>query len=368
MLFSSLRLHDFRSYSQVLLTPPAGVTVLAGPNGTGKTNLLEAVHLCCLGRSHRTSQDKDMIRHDRETAAVQLTVQRRDGPHQVGVRLFDNARKRKVIYVNGKTVPRMGELIGHATCVMFSPEDLQLIKDGPQIRRRFMDMLLSQQQRAYFYALQNYNSALRQRNALLRALQNGGGTAQLDAWDEQLAKCSAPIVRLRRETVGVMRRNAAEHYSFVAGSGEEGFDMRYTGQTAEADDPAEALLALLKKNREEDMRRLTTGAGPHRDDLLLYLNGRELKDFGSQGQIRTAALSLRLASFDLLTLAQGETPLLLLDDVLSELDAGRRERLIERVSGAQALLTCTDTSDLIGAKPACVLHISRGENGAMIRE
>ncbi|MBO2516951.1 MAG: DNA replication/repair protein RecF [Clostridiales bacterium] len=365
MLLSSLRLHEFRSYGQVLLTPPPGVTVLAGKNGTGKTNLLEAVHLCCLGRSHRTSQDRDMIMHEKESAAVQVTVQRRDGEHQVGVRLYENARRKKLIYVNGKIVPRMGELIGHATCVMFSPEDLQLVKDGPQARRRFLDMLLSQDQRSYFYALQNYNNALKQRNALLKSLQAGGDPRQLDAWDEQLALCSAPIVRMRRETVEEMKKQATSHYTYIAGKNEEHFDLRYVSQVADAENVSEKLLKLLKESRAEDLRRVTTTRGPHRDDVELYLNERELKSFGSQGQIRTAVLSLRLASFDLLTKHQGETPLLLLDDVLSELDATRREKLIERVSGAQVLLTCTDISDLSEAKPACVLRVM---NGGLIQQ
>ena len=140
MRMTSLRLRDFRGYKQVLLTPPEGVTVLVGENGAGKTNLLEAVHLCCVGRSHRTSNDREMIRKDQETAAVQLTVERRDGRHEVGVRLFENARRRKIVYVNGKTAPRMGELMGHATCVIFSPEDLSLVKEGPGTRRKFLDI------------------------------------------------------------------------------------------------------------------------------------------------------------------------------------------------------------------------------------
>ena len=174
MRMAGIRLHDFRGYKQVLLSPPEGVTVLVGENGAGKTNLLEAVHLCCLGKSHRTSVDKEMIRRGEETAAVQLTVEKRDGRHEVGVRLYENARKKKVVYVNGKTASRVGELMGHATCVIFSPEDLSLVKEGPQARRRFLDMLLSEQQRAYFYALQTYMSALKQRNALLKQKQQHG--------------------------------------------------------------------------------------------------------------------------------------------------------------------------------------------------
>ena len=357
MRMTSLRLRDFRGYKQVLLTPPEGVTVLVGENGAGKTNLLEAVHLCCVGRSHRTSNDREMIRKDQETAAVQLTVERRDGRHEVGVRLFENARRRKIVYVNGKTAPRMGELMGHATCVIFSPEDLALVKDGPQVRRRFLDMLLSQHQKAYFYALQTYMNALKQRNALLKL----GDLRQLPTWDEQLAAAAAPVVRLRRDACQQLNARAAVHYLYIGGREDEPFVMKYCGGLANSEDPAADMLKGLAACREEDVRRQTTCFGPHRDDVDLMLRGEALKAFGSQGQMRTAALSMKLAAFDLLEAAQGEPPLLLLDDVLSELDPDRRRRLIARIGRAQALLTCTDENDFIGARPACVLRVENGE-------
>lgn len=356
MRMTGLRLRDFRGYRQVLLTPPEGVTMLVGENGAGKTNLLEAVHLCCLGRSHRTSVDREMIRRGQETAAVQLTVERRDGRHEVGVRLFDSAKRKKIVYVNGKTAGRMGELMGHATCVIFSPEDLALVKDGPQVRRRFLDMLLSQQQRAYFYALQTYASALRQRNALLKQ----GDERALPAWDEQLAAAAAPVVRLRREACRQLHERANVHYLYIGGREDEVFAMQYRGPLADSADPAEDMLQGLQRTREEDRRRQTTTFGPHRDEIELTLSGELLKAFGSQGQMRTAALSMKLAAFDLLEAIQGEPPLLLLDDVLSELDPDRRRRLIARIGRAQALLTCTDQADFIGARPACVLRVENG--------
>ena len=357
MRMTGLRLRDFRGYKQVLLTPPEGVTVLVGENGAGKTNLLEAVHLCCLGRSHRTTNDREMIRRDQETAAVQLTVEKRDGRHEVGVRLFENARRKKLIYINGKIAPRMGELMGHATCVIFSPEDLALVKDGPQVRRRFLDMLLSQQQRAYFYALQTYASALKQRNALLKQ----GQLRQLQVWDEQLAAAAAPVVRLRRQACEQLNARAQTHYLYIGGRDEEKLSMKYRGGLAESDDPVADMIRGLAQCREEDARRQTTCFGPHRDEIELSLSGEALKAFGSQGQMRTAALSMKLAAFDLLEAAQGEPPLLLLDDVLSELDPDRRRRLIARIGRAQALLTCTDEGDFIGARPACVLRVEQGK-------
>lgn len=357
MRMISLRLRDFRGYQQVLLTPPDGVTVLVGENGAGKTNLLEAVHLCCLGRSHRTGTDAEMIRQGQETAAVQLTVEKTDGRHEVGVRLFQNARRKKLVYVNGKTASRMGELMGHATCVIFSPEDLSLVKDGPQARRRFLDMLLSQQQRAYFYALQAYMTALRQRNALLKI----GDLRALPAWDEQLAVAAEPVVRLRREACEALNRSAATHYRYIGGREQETFALRYSGGLADMEQIRERMLDALAERRAEDERRQVTTFGPHRDELELLLRGEPIKAYGSQGQMRTAALSMKLAAFDLLERSQGEPPLLLLDDVLSELDPDRRRRLIARIGRAQALMTCTDPGDFIGARPACVLHVKNGE-------
>lgn len=356
MRITGLRLHDFRGYRQMLLTPPDGVTVLVGQNGAGKTNLLEAVHLCCLGRSHRTAQDREMIRRGEETAAVQLSVERKDGMHEVGVRLFENARRKKVVYVNGKIAGRVGELMGHATCVIFSPEDLALVKDGPSARRRFLDMLLSQEQRAYFYALQTYMSALKQRNALLKS----GDMRQLPAWDEQLAAAAAPVIRRRRAACEMIEESAMRHYLHIGGKESEVFSLRYENPIQSSGDIVAAMLEGLKDTRDEDRRRMSTCFGPHRDEIALFLGKEPMKEFASQGQMRTAALALKLSAYDLLERAQGEPPLLLLDDVLSELDPDRRRRLIARIGHGQALLTCTAREDFTGARPACVLQVENG--------
>ena len=363
MYIETLRLHDFRSYHQLALTPPRGTTVFVGENGAGKTNLLEAVHLCCLGRSHRTSNDREMIRTGQDTCAVQVRVQRADGVDEVGVRLFAPAEhRRKVLHINGKTASRTGELMGHVTCVMFSPEDLDIVRGAPQGRRRFLDMLLSQCGAGYYYALQTYNSALKQRNALLHDIARGAAQpAMLEVWDEQLSQAAMPVVRARQYAAQQLCAQARAHYAHIGGREREVFALRYTGHLAESADPAGDLLALLHGRREEDIRRVTTTAGPHRDDLLLTLAGEDMRAFASQGQMRTAVLSLRLSELDMLTGRQGEAPLLLLDDVLSELDAGRRMRLLERIGGIQTLLTCTDLSDLTGARPDAVLRVHQGE-------
>jgi DNA replication and repair protein RecF len=279
----------------------------------------------------------------------------------VGVRLFQQQKQKKLIYVNGKTVPRIGELMGHMTCVMFSPEDLELVKGSPLSRRSFLDMLLSQSQAAYFYAIQSYGAILRQRNALLKEIARGrADTGSLGVWDEQLAKAAAPIVNHRREAAAAISGLAKGHYGFISNRSKEDFLMRYQSTLMDSMNPENDLLKLLFASRQDDLRRLTTGPGPHRDDLQLMLAGQEMHSFASQGQARTAALAMRLAQIDILTKAHHEAPLLLLDDVLSELDEGRQARLLIRLDRMQTLLTCTELSSIKKVNPSCVLTVKDG--------
>lgn len=356
MRWKQLRLQNFRCYSDVTLRPPSGVTVLVGPNGAGKTNLLEAITLCCIGKSHRTAFDREMIKTGTSSAAVQLSVERNDGTHDIGIRLFDEAHKRKAIFINGKAAARTADLIGHASCVTFSPEDLTLIKDGPSERRRYLDMLLSQESHSYFLSLSQYSNALKQRNILLK----NGPLNTLDAWDEQLAVSAVKVIEHRRAAVQFLREACTRHYKGVSGIDSEFFDIRYISCLDNESDICQGMLNGLKTARAEDLRRETTTFGPHRDDLELSLCCFPIKTYASQGQMRTAALAMKLAAFDYLENSLGEPPLLLLDDVLSELDINRRKRLITRISRAQALLTCTDRTDFIGAEPACVIGVERG--------
>ncbi len=356
MYITTLKMRTFRNYTGITLKPPRGITVFVGENGAGKTNLLEAVHLCCLGRSHRTSQDRELIADGQESCAVQMTVARRDGDHDIGVRLYRESGRRKVLYVNGKTLSRTADLMGHSAAVIFSPEDLRLVWDGPDGRRRFLDMLLSQVHKGYFTALQQYTSALRHRNALLKQ----GDMRALPAWDETLARHASPIVKMRRAAAEHLNSRGREHYTHISGRDTEVFGAAYKSALKDAQDIPEAMLRGLKDLRDEEMRRQVTLFGPHRDDLDLTLSGKDARGFCSQGQARTIALSLKLGAFDLIEDALRESPILLLDDVLSELDPFRRRRLLERVGGVQTLITCTDRSDLTDARPDAVLTVSHG--------
>ena len=349
-----LQLRDYRNYEACALAPCEGVTVLLGDNGQGKTNLLEAVYLTCTGRSHRTRQDRELVRWGAEAASVKVRAERRDGSHEV--QIFVPAAGRRRILISGQEISRSGELMGHVTGVLFSPEDLRTVKDGPAERRRFVDMALAQLKPAYYYAMQRYNRALRQRNELLRAAAaNPSLLATLDSWDEQLAASGAELMRQRRQYVERLSLEAGRTHRDIAG-GREALRVDYRPSVDGED--ARACLEALFAARESDVRRMTTSVGPHRDDVALMVDGRDVRAFGSQGQQRTAALSMRLAELAVMREALGEWPVLMLDDVMSELDPGRRCRLLERLEGVQTLVTCTDPDDLAGAKPGAVYRVS----------
>lgn len=342
-----LRLKDFRNYAHLALAPAEGVTVLYGENAQGKTNLIEAVHLCCLGRSHRTNRDAELVRFGEPSAQVSVDVLRREGPLLVSVRIDPQEKRKKLIHINHTQVQRIGELMGHMNAVLFSPEDLRLVKDGPEGRRRFLDMEVSQLQPAYFYALQRYMRALSQRNELLRSLSVSASPAlydSLDAWDTMLSSLGGEIVTRRARYLEKLSRCAGEIHSALSG-GREALSLSYAGN---AEDERQ-MLSLLRAARQEDMRRRTTSIGPHRDDIRISLSGRDARSFASQGQQRTAALSIKLAEIEVLREETSENPILLLDDVMSELDVRRREMLAERISTVQTLITCTHLSDLGGA-------------------
>ncbi len=363
MRVTSIELRHFRNYREAGFAPDPRLTVLTGQNAQGKTNVLEALHLCCLGRSHRTSHDKELIAWGQDRASVKVSVRQRDGTHDVGIVLHRQEAKRKQVLVGGKPVARIGELMGHFHGILFSPEDLSIVKDGPGERRRFLDMELSQLRPVVFYALQRYVRALSQRNNLLRELQrNPALRSTLDSWDEQLAQAGAAVVLHRRTYTEALALAARANHTAIAGGGEP-LLVRYQTQIEGDGDQAaltEQFLQRLRRAREEDIRRATTSVGPHRDELRLSLGDKEARVYGSQGQQRTIVLALKLAELDVVRAERGENPVLLLDDVMSELDPFRRQQLVERIAGVQTIVTCTDLSDLGGAQPGAVYQVQAG--------
>ncbi len=360
MYVQSLTLRNFRNYERATITPDRGVTVFTGSNAQGKTNVLEALHLCCLGRSHRTARDEELIRWGEHRASVQLRTHHADGTHDVAILLDKTQKKKKTVRIGTRQAERIGELLGHMCGVLFSPEDLSIVKDGPAERRRFLDMQLSQLRPQYFYGLQRAVRTLNQRNALLREIaKNPSLLPTLDMWDEQLAQIGAQIARNRREAIAFLGEEAARAHASLTG-GREALRLRYISQTEDAPDSAERLLSRMRAARQEDLRRMTTTVGVHRDDMGVTIDGKEARTFASQGQQRSAVLSLKLAQLEMAARETGEAPVLMLDDVMSELDPGRRRQLIERIDRVQTFVTCTDLSDLAGARQGMVYRVENG--------
>ncbi len=350
MQITEVRLQGFRNYASARIAPAPGLNVLVGENAAGKTNVLEAVFLCALGRSHRTPRDAELINCCADAALVGLALTTTGGTRDVQVRLPRGERKR--ISVDGTQLSRSGELMGCLNAVLFAPEDMALVKDGPGERRRFLDMELSQQKPAYYYKLQQYNLALRQRNALLRQADRPPASA-LEPWEEQLARLGASIMASRASLVTELAALAREKHLALSGGKETLFAAYRPNVALEPDETAgDVILRRLIFERERDFIRGSTGAGPHRDDMELLLDGADVRVYGSQGQQRTVVLSLKLSELEILRRARGEPPVLLLDDVFSELDRERQRMLLAACQGCQTFITCTHLEEVAEAGAA----------------
>jgi DNA replication and repair protein RecF len=355
-----LTLARYRNLAPLTLEPGPGTAVFVGRNAQGKTNIVESVYFCCTGRSHRTAHDRELIRWDEPNAYIRADAAHRDGPHSVEIGL--NANGRKSIKVNGLPARRAGELMGHVNSVMFSPEDLSLVKSGPAVRRRFLDMDISQTDAAYFYDLQTYQKALMQRNALLKSVAfNPKLMDTLDVWDEQLARAGGRIVVKRRAFAANLFEAAVGVHGRLASA--EKLEARYMAslESEGAEAASEELRLLLERAREGDVRRGATSQGPHRDDFTLLVNGYDLRLYGSQGQHRTAALALKLGELGVMRDSTGEQPILILDDVLSELDAARRAGLLRAVEGIQTFITCVKVEDEMRKLPMALYDVQDGK-------
>ncbi len=355
MYIRKLELKNFRNYEALSIELKDGICLFVGENAQGKTNLLEACSLLSTARSHRTSRDKDMIAFDSEYAKAAVDCVERDGVHTVDIVISRNDKKR--ITVNGLPCRRVGEMIGQIKTVTFSPEDLDLVKCGPALRRRFMDIDLSQVQPLYFYSLSKYMKVLEQRNGLIKTFALGrGDTESLDVFDRMLSQCAVPVIKERQ----AFARRLSPVCSFVhySLSGEkEKLEAEYISDCAPDE---QRIYEQLRALRSIDIKRGTTGCGPHKDDIALKLNGTDLRYYGSQGQQRTAALALKLAQLELMKQDIGESPVLLLDDVMSELDPARQKQLLSFLEGLQSIVTTTHLLPEMKVSGAEVFKVASG--------
>ena len=369
MLIKELKLKNFRNYWELTLHPHAGVNLFIGRNGSGKTNLLEAVHYCSLGRSHRITNDVTAVRNGEEFALSSVSISNMLGQREIAVRFHPDDIQKKTILIDQKKIARFSDMMGCLRCVIFSPEDLGLIKDGPSLRRRYLDMMISQINRGYFIALQQYKTGMEQRNAAIRNLRmNPSGDRQiLTAFEETMAVPASAIIRERRRIVSLLSDIARDTYQRISDT-DEVFRLAYHSSVKEETESEETLCRLFRENREDDIRTGFTSVGPHRDDLFLTLNKNQMKQFASQGQIRTAALSMKLSQMKILRDQSGEEPVLLLDDVMSELDRKRRACLVGEITSFQTFITCTDRDDVDCEKVQKVWNVSAENGEATVRE
>ena len=340
MFVKSLELKDFRNYRALSLAMKEGSNIFYGSNAQGKTNILEAMYLAGTTRSHKGAKDRDIIRAGCEESHIRMILVRNDNEYRVDIHLRKNMAKG--VAVNGIPVRRAAELFHIATFVFFSPEDLSMIKNGPAGRRRFLDQILCSTDRLYFSELSRYGKILNQRNALLRELSmDNRRLSELDIWDMQLAEYGKKIVTKRRDFIRTFREEAAYYHRNLSGGREE-MVMAYEPNTDE-----EYFEDRIAANREKDIRTRMTNAGPHRDDIGFSVGGMDLRTYGSQGQQRTAALSLKMAEIRRVEEARGDKPVLLLDDVLSELDSERQKELLSCIRDTQTMITCTGLDDFV---------------------
>lgn len=340
MIIESIELKNYRNYENLQLELSPGTNIFYGDNAQGKTNILESVYVCCTTKSHKGSKDKEMIRFGEDEAHIKLTVRKQDVPYRIDMHLKKN--KAKGIAINGIPIRKASELFGIVNVVFFSPEDLNIIKNGPAERRRFLDLELCQLNKLYVHGLIQYNRVVTQRNKLLKELSfHPEYEETLDVWDLQLAQYGRQVIEYRTDFVKQLNEMIVGIHNQLSG-GKEHLEIFY-----EPNVEAEKLEDALEKNRDSDLRQRTTGIGPHRDDISFIVNGIDIRRFGSQGQQRTAALSLKLAEIELVKYLVKDYPVLLLDDVLSELDGSRQEHLLAGIDHIQTMITCTGLEDFL---------------------
>lgn len=339
MFIKCLSLKNFRNYTEENFEFNNGINLLTGANAQGKTNAVEAIFFLCTGYSPRANRDKVIIKNGEEHAEIKGIAQSSYGDISVKVRFHKNDKKD--YFVNELEVLKVGEFLGNMTSVFFNPSELKLVQESPEDRRRFMNVSLSQTQKSYFYALQKYNKILAQRNNLLKNPDAYLIRETLPIWDVQLVKEASKIIFARNHFLEELSPIAKEKHLFLSDS-KEVLDMKTeSGYTGSEEEISYNLLADLKASIDKDMRLSFTTLGPHRDDIKFTLNGDDVRIFGSQGQQRTVALSLKLAETETFKIRRGEYPVLILDDVLSELDKSRQRKLISAVENLQTVFTAT---------------------------
>ena len=336
MYIKKLSLTNFRNYDKLEIELNENINVFYGDNAQGKTNIIESIYLSSIGKSFRTKKDNELINIDNknDNAIIEVEFEKKDRDGKIKLDISD----KKNIYINGIKAQRLSEILGNVNIVLFSPDDITLFKGSPAKRRKALDIMISQLRPAYIYNLNLYLKTLEQRNNYLRLIKNENKSEEmLDIWDEKLSEYAEKVYQYRKEFISKIKEEINDIHKKITEDNEI-VKIHFITDC----ENREEYLKNLKKDREKDIERGYTGKGVHRDDFIVYLNGKPLNIFGSQGQHRTVLLSLKITELKIIYNEIGEYPILLLDDFMSELDNKRRQNLLKNIENIQVIITCTE--------------------------
>ena len=352
MWINKIKIKNFRNYKEEEIKLEKNINVFYGENAQGKTNIIESVFLCGMGKSFRTKRDKEMILLNKEEANIEIEFQKKDRDGKIKIQI----NNKKNIFVNGIKIKKLSELLGKINIVIFTPDDINIIKGGPQNRRKFLDIMISQLKPNYMYNLNLYLKALEQRNNYLRQIKEEKKDERLlEIWDEKISEYAVNIYNYRKEFIEKINKKIKKIHNEITDNKEK-IEVEYISECISK----EEYLDILKKRRKLDIIKGFTTKGIHRDDFIIKINGKRLDIYGSQGQHRTAILSLKLSELNIIEEEIGEKPILLLDDFMSELDEKRRKHFLEKISNTQVIITCTDKIN-IENKKILIYNVKEGK-------
>lgn len=338
MLITNLKLQNFRNYEQLNIDFNKGINIIYGDNAQGKTNILEAIFITSLGKSFRTNKEKELIKMGELFSKIEVEFLKSDRDGKIKIEISD----KKNIFVNGVKIKKLSELLGIIHIVIFTPDDINILKNGPAQRRRFLDIFIGQLRPNYIYCLNMYLKALEQRNNYLKQIKFENKSEEfLDIWDEKISEYAEKVFKYRFEFINKIKNKIKSVHNIITENNED-IDIEYLSDFTNK----EEFIKKIKNNRKLDIMKGYTTKGVHKDDFNLYINKNLVNIYGSQGQHRTAILSLKMSELKVIYDEIGENPILLLDDFMSELDEKRRKNFLKNIKDTQVLVTCTDKIDI----------------------
>lgn len=338
MYIKKIKLKNFRNYEEQEINLNKNINIFYGDNAQGKTNILESVFMCATGKSFRSKKDQELIKFNKENSFIEVEYKKIDREGKIKIEIGD----KKLIYINGINVKKLSEILGNVNVVIFSPDDINILKNGPASRRKFLDIMISQLRPLYVYNLNLFLKTLEQRNNYLRQIKFEKKSQDLlDIWDEKLVDYAQNVYNYRKEFIEKIINKINDIHKEIT-DGKEEIEIKYISDFMNK----EQFLEILKKSRDVDIMKGYTSKGIHRDDFVLLINDKQVNIYGSQGQHRTAILSLKMSELQIVFDEIGEYPVLLLDDFMSELDKNRINNFIKKIDDIQVIITCTDKIDL----------------------